>query len=203
MLLAGCSHSNPNDYVPLTDLFHGVYKNNRIKLETLLDYDAVLASDLISHEGTYYNLIPGYDFHFFNYGEDIILTNMFSENIFLDNFSRFKSYELLKKEDVKYTSLKSSKSYGDYCKAQIISKSRRKIYDDVFVSPIAWNYLNSPESDKALLFVIFENPDDNKMKAVVYLTNSLAESILTMAPNSICTKPCIWTKSDMHWNNIE
>lgn len=205
LLFASCSNNSTQKNSPTDSMGWEqdapVYMDGSITITKRYKHDAVLIPYCIGNIYTG-SLRSGYNFEFFTYGNELRLSNSIRENIFVKDVARVQKYEILQKEDIHNAIQKSSSSYGDYGTCSIISATKRKIIEDVLITPIAWNYLNSVNSDESLLLVNYEYPEDNKGRSIIYLTDYIADFILRKSPGTILQDIDMCFKADENWPTV-
>lgn len=145
---------------------------------------------------------PGYTFSFMNYGGDLRISDIASKDNFVEHLADVELYEEIKKDDIIDPVECFSSEYGSYGRCSIKSRISNKYYDNVIISPLAWEYLNCARTNNCLLFAVFENNLKNLTLAVVYLTNAYGSTLLDLYPHLFITTSSFYVGGSDIWETL-
>lgn len=160
-------------------------------------YDAILRPLVFPDD----NRDFGFCYDFFNYGDGLQINHKAIENCFISRVALSETYEIISRDDILFPDECFSEQYGIYGKCTIRSNTTNKLYKDVFISPLAWRYLNSMESGGSLLLAVFKA--ENRQKVVIYLTDYVGEYLYQNAPELYITSFSISFGVDDSWDRIK
>lgn len=144
--------------------------------------------------------IMRFSFSLFNYGDKIKLSNKISDDHFFDSYATDNIYAIIEKQDVSIEKIDSIDKYGKYAFANITYNGT--IVRNIFVSPLAYEYLHDYQTSDVLLFCCLYSYNENRIKNVIYRAPRETKVLLEKNPELVCTHYDLAVKCDEDWEKI-
>lgn len=152
----------------------------------------------VNHDSNF-NSIFGYQFKFFNYGDNYRIIEKKVDNIFLETSMIPEiGFLLIKPDNITIKQTLNSETYGQAALAEMHMtlgyNNKTGLYnnvlrENVFITPLAYAFLNSKKTnDKGCLVYVLFNMNESEIKECIFYGDNTAEFILSEAKNSIIVK---------------
>ncbi len=154
----GCQNSShDSEYESFEDsiMFNttcGFYKSNgRIRLRDLCEYDIIPVPkcDWVSEKGKFETKV---EFKLFNYGGEIVVNSWLREDIFYEYMAPNFNYWLVDRDYVQINQVQTNTRYGEWAIGRVCIPKSNEIITNVFISPLAFRYINKNADSGCLIF---------------------------------------------------
>lgn len=144
--------------------------------------------------------IMRFSFSLFNYGDTIQLSKKVADNHFFNAYTTDNIYSIIEKQDVSIVKIDSIDKYGKYAFANITYNET--ILRNIFVSPLAYEYLHDYQTHDVLLLCCLYSNSGNRKKIVVYRAPEKARTLLENNPELVCTHYDYAFGCDDNWDKL-
>lgn len=147
-----------------------------------------------------YDIVPGVDFdpsndalkvgmNVYNYGGGLRINQSAIENIYSAQLAQMSHYYVVHSDNVALLRRLDDEVYGTYAFGSVQLPEFGKYFEDVFVSPLAFRYLNEADKDDSdcLVFVRLMSISDNCVFNGLFLGDFKTEHIINNCYSDIVT----------------
>lgn len=181
ILSIGCNRENKQ--------YHG-YKF--LKDKQLIDIHDISNYDVKSNIVLQKNELTGrleskINLEFFNYGEDIRLHPMCSDDNFYAFMATYTHYYIVSAGQIEITKITNNKNYGEWGIANVNISNSNKYFTNVFISPLALEKIKYNNETSNLLLAKFMCLETNSFFTGVFLCDNTTSYIVSYEYNKIMT----------------
>lgn len=186
-LMIGCQSKEEQWRNP--DVCDFINEDKRIKVNYELDYDIIPRPTL----GTVFQNRSdvGVEMEIFNYRKKTIVINKYYiDNIYLPNLAPISHFYIVGAENISITNTFNDETYGEWAKGRVVVTEFNRLFENVFISPLAYNYIQKKQYDDndCLVLVRLISLDNNCTFNGIFYGDYLTEWIINSNYKQIMIK---------------
>lgn len=123
----------------------------------------------------------GVEMEIFNYGRKLRINKYAIENIYSSMFAPISHFYIVSSENISITNTFNDETYGKWAKGHVVVSEFNRFFEDVFISPLAYNYMQEEQDDDndCLVLVRLISPSDNSTFNGIFYGDNLTEWIIS------------------------
>ena len=185
LMMVGCQSKteqwrNPNECDFISE-------SNTIKVNYELSYDIIPRATYGLKTARESDV--GVELDIFNYGGKLRINRYAIENIYSSMLAPISHFYVVSLENISITNTLYDETYGKWGKGRVIIPEFNRQFEDVFISPLAYNYMQKGQNtdDNCLVLVRLISPSNNCTFNGVFYGNNLTEWIINSNYHHIVT----------------
>lgn len=122
----------------------------------------------------------GVEMEIFNYGGKLRINKFAIENIYSSNFAPISHFYIVSSENISIINIFNDKTYGKWATGCVIVPEFNRFFEDVFISPLAYNYMQEEQDgdNDCLVLVRLISSSDNCTFNGIFYGDNLTEWII-------------------------
>lgn len=122
----------------------------------------------------------GVEMEIFNYGGMLHINKNAIENIYSSALAPISHFYVVLPENISITNTFNDETYGEWAKGRIVVPEFNQFLEDVFISPLAYNYMQKKQDDDSdcLVLVRLISPYDNCTFNGIFYGDYLSEMMI-------------------------
>lgn len=131
----------------------------------------------------------GIEMEIFNYGGRLHINKSAIENIYSSMFAPINHFYVVSAKDISITKTFNDETYGEWAMGSVVVHKFNRLFEDVFISPLAYNYIQKEQNDDndCLVLVRLISPSNNNTFNGIFYGDKLTELIINSNYQHIVT----------------
>lgn len=89
----------------------------------------------------------GVEMEIFNYGKTIVINKYAIDNIYSSELAQISHFYIVGAENISITNTFNDETYGEWAKGRVVVTEFNRLFENVFISPLAYNYIQKKQYD--------------------------------------------------------
>lgn len=150
LIMTTCQSKGEQSHIPDTCDF--INKRNCIKVNYECNYDVIPRVTLNLNTARESDI--GIKMEIFNYGGRLRINDYAIENIYSSALAPISHFYVVTSENISITNTFNDETYGKWARARVFVPEFNRLFEDVFISPLAYNYMQKEQEDDSDCLVL-------------------------------------------------
>lgn len=201
MCILATSCQNDKEFQHLLNQCNFIKDKGVIEATNQSEYDIIPEVSMINTNNSF-SIQLGVSFKIFNYGGGLRINLYAIENIYSATYVPNNHFYIVDPKDIEITQIHIDDTYGSWAKGDVFIPSFGKYYNDVFISPLTYKFLDSGsvmDDNTIIVLVRLIDYDNNSCFNGLFIGDYIIEYIINNHYPCINNNHLISHGSQNHW----